>query len=196
MCLCAQKKYLFGFSVYEYVKGLIYMLLNNVISYTDTINFGKKNKKKSVGRRGYSMDERYLRHEINTKAVEYGINDIYTGVKLSSRSGPHQSSVEHIIAFDKKKTGRLPKNFNINGLENFFPVGKEGNMDRGDKDFREVVKEDPKVLTRLLDEMPKLEKYDSGIINGKQWRKDLTNTICTVLRGICSDIKTKEIKFL
>ncbi len=171
------------------------MLLNNSISYADTINFGKT-KKKPVGKRGYSMSERLLRHEINTKAVEYGINDIYTGKPLTSGAGLFSSSVEHIIAFDKRKSKSLPEGFNINGLGNFFPAGKHGNMSRGDKDFCEVIKDEPKVLMRLLDEMPKLEKFNSGMINGKQWRKDLNNTLAFILTGACSDIKTHELKFL
>ena len=69
-------------------------------------------------------------------------------------------------------------------------------MDRGDKDFREVINEDPEILTRLLDEMPKLEKFNSGTIDGKQWRKDLNDTVALVLKGACSDIKTHKLKFL
>jgi len=171
------------------------MLLNNAISSANTINFGK-NKKKKVGSRDYSSHERLLRHEINTKAVEYGFNDIYTGNPLTSSLWPCSSSVEHIIAYENRKFKSLPEGFDINGLANFFPVGKQKNMERADKSFKDVVIEDPKVLTRLLDEMPKLEKFNSGIINGKQWRKDLNNTLSIVLTGACSDIKTHKFKFL
>lgn len=166
------------------------MLTANNLLNTNTVLFGKGKEKKNLGKRGYTAEEKLLRHEMNTAAMKLGWRDVYTGKKFTKGNPP---SAEHLIPFSLRKTLSLPEGFEINGLDNLFPVGRKGNNLREDERFAETVLKQPIILDRLLAEMTNYEKYNSPSINGKDWVKRLRNTILTELKGLCSDVATRKI---
>lgn len=166
------------------------MLKANNLLNTNTILFAKGKEKKNLGKRGYTTEEKLLRHEMNTAAMKLGWRDIYTGKKFTKGNPP---SAEHLIPFSLRKTLSLPEGFKINGLENLFPVGRNGNNLRQDERFCETVLKQPIILERLLTEMDNYGKYNSPRISGKDWTEKLRNTILTELKGLCSDIATHKL---
>lgn len=146
----------------------------------------------NTDKRNYTPSQIELKHKIKVLAIKQGVNDIYSGKKLSMGGNP--PTVEHIISLQEKNWKRLPQNFDINSLYNWFPVGSKGNNLRGSMKFRNVVLKNPDILNRLLKEMSKLEKINTPEVNGKEWMSGLRNTLCLALKNMCSDVKTHELK--
>ena len=144
------------------------------------LSFGAKNRKKSPSKRNYTYEEKLLRHEINTAAIDNGWRDVYTGKRFTKTNPP---SVEHIIPFSDRNTKELPKDFQINGLDNLFPAGAKGNGLRGNENFSVTVSKQPEILIRLFTEMKKYASYKSSRINGEEWVKRLKETIARELSG-------------
>lgn len=147
------------------------MRLLNATYNVYSLSFGKKR----VGKRDYTETERRLRHEINQAAMNSADwLDVYTGRRFT-KTNP--SSVEHIIPYIERNNPNLPPGFNINGLENFIPAGRLGNMARGHEFFTDLIVEQPIILQRLMIEMEKYRKYKSHLIDGESWVQGLKKTL-------------------
>jgi len=152
---------------------------------------------------GKSRKNEYTPHQIKTmkdmKKASLINNwcDIYTGEVFSSQNMP---TIEHIIPCSYKNNCNVKKmiserKFQLNGLDNVFPVGSLGNSLRKSENFRKTILNKPIILDRLLLEMEKYKNYKSNVIDGKNWVQRLNETLVNELSGICSDIKTKKILF-
>lgn len=149
---------------------------------------------------GHSRVNSYTTHQLKVMrdmkkaAIDNHWCDIYSGEKFSHNMLP---TIEHLVpcSFKKTKKGQqlIKTGFQINGLENIFPVASMGNTQRQSQPFTSIVINNPKILTRLLNELEKYKKYKSNIINGDIWFNQLLNTIIAELAGIKSNIKTKTI---
>lgn len=154
-----------------------------------SISFGKSRTN------DYTTHQIKVMREMKKAAIENNWIDIYTGDIFSKENLP---TIEHVIAHELKKTDEIKnlaqKGFQIDGLDNIFPVGSLGNSKNGNKKFVKRIIEDPKILDRLLIELDKYEQYNSDLINGEIWVKRLKNTLFNQLSGLCSTLKTTILK--
>lgn len=140
----------------------------------------------------YTPYQKKIMKDMKKAALTNGWCDIYTGDVFSKTNLP---TIEHLIPHSKKGSKEIQemskKGFQIDGLDNIFPVGSLGNSIRGSDSFAKSVTADPKILDRLLEEMEKYKKYNSEFIKGDNWVQRLQKTILSQLQGLSSDIKTK-----
>lgn len=144
----------------------------------------------------YTTHQQKVMRDMKRAAVQNGWKDIYTGKPFSTENLP---TIEHIIPHSQKDSDRIKamsqKGFQLNGLDNIFPAGNDGNSVRGNKSMKKAISEDPRILDRFLKEVPKYENHKSDLIDGKAWVKKLMKTFHEEISGLCSDIKTRQIKF-
>lgn len=143
----------------------------------------------------YTPIQRKIMKEMKKAAISNNWHDIYTGKTFSKYFMP---TIEHVIPHSQKDTFEIKelskKGFEIDGLDNIFPVGSLGNSSRGSQSFVKSIIEEPKILTRLLNELNKYKDLKTEHINGKCWVKRLQNTLAKELTGLCSDIKSRKLK--
>jgi|GEM_PF-5162858 len=162
-------------------------------SYNNNVTFGKKSHKRNIGKRGYTKEEKALRYEIKVAAIRLGWKDVYTDRCFTKTNPP---TVEHLIPHTLRKVCSMGEGFQINGLDNLFPAGAIGNVQRGDERFAVTVLKQPAILDRLLTELSKYGKFKSQLIDGKDWAERLTTTMLRELEGIYSDLSTRKISFI
>lgn len=142
----------------------------------------------------YTTNQIKIMRDMKKAAIQYGWYDIYTGEKFSLENLP---TIEHIFPCALKNNieikALIEHGFQLNGLDNTFPVGSLGNSSRGNMTFKKVIIEKPIILTRLLNELPKYQKYKSELINGEVWVKKLYETLSIAIAGISSDIRTRKL---
>lgn len=142
----------------------------------------------------YTANQRRIMTEMKKTALQNGWRDIYTGEKFSHKNPP---TIEHIIPCSFKNTDKVKKlkenGFQLNGLDNIFPVGSKGNSGRKSEPFLQTVLKIPDILKRMFIKMEKYKRHNSGPINGKNWVECLMETLTSELKGLGSDLKTKKL---
>lgn len=142
----------------------------------------------------YTSNQIKIMREMKKNALAHKWFDIYTGKEFSRENLP---TIEHIIPCSNKNNPDvkiLIKNgFQLNGLDNIFPVGSLGNSSRKSEPFKKTVLEAPIILDRLYRELSKYAKYKSGLIDGKTWVDGILKTLLIELRGISSEVKTRRL---
>ena len=154
------------------------------IKTNNNFSFGKSRKNK------YTPHQIKIMKDMKKAAIKNGWRDIYTGDVFSSQNLP---TIEHIIPCSFEKSVKNKKDFQINGLDNIFPVGSLGNSERKSQIIKNTILEKPIILKILLQEMEKYKKYKSDLIDGKNWVLRLGKTLTNELEGIASNIKTRQI---
>lgn len=159
------------------------------IRIQNNLSFGKSRKSE------YTAHQIKIMKDMKKAAINNNWCDIYTGEAFSSQNIP---TIEHVIPHSLRNSSAIKQlmqeqEFQINGLDNIFPVGSLGNSDRKSEAIRKTISDKPIILSRLLKEMEKYRTYNSDFINGQNWVIRLNETLLKELSGIYSDIKTKKI---
>lgn len=154
-----------------------------------SISFGKSRKN------DYTAYQQRIMKDMKKAAIDNNWIDIYTGDTFSRENMP---TIEHVIPHCMKSSAeikqRAQKGFQIDGLDNIFPVGSSGNSLRSNESFAKSIIKEPAILDRLLNELEKYKKYNSEVINGEDWVKRLLSTLTEQLQGLTSDVQTRLLK--
>lgn len=152
------------------------------------ISFGKSRKNE------YTAHQIVVMKDMKKAAVRNGWQDIYSGEQFGPDNPP---SIEHLIprsAINSYKVQNLKQNgFQLDGLDNIFPVNSFENSNRQSEAFAKTILKDPEILNRFMVELAKYSEYKSECINGQEWSSRLYKTALSELEGIASDIKTRKV---
>lgn len=158
------------------------------VNIQNSITFGHSRKNE------YTAHQIKIMKEMKKAALNNGWRDIYTGEYFSRENLP---TIEHILPCSLKNSGYVKQlkegGFQLNGLDNIFPVASLGNSSRKSVPFKKVILETPIIFDRLLTEVDKYRKYKSELINGQDWAKRILKTLVSEIGGISSDIKTRKL---
>ncbi len=152
------------------------------------VSFGKSRKNE------YTAHQLIVMKDMKKAAVKNGWQDIYSGEKFGPDNPP---SIEHLIprsAINSFKVQKMKqKGFQLDGIDNIFPVNSLENSNRQSEAFVKTVLKDPEIINRFIIELAKYSEYKSECINGQEWSSRLYNTALSELEGIASDIKTRKV---
>lgn len=152
------------------------------------VSFGSSRKNE------YTANQVKIMRDMKKAAINYHWCDIYSGNEFSRENLP---TIEHLVPCSIRNNSAVKQlttsGFQINGLDNIFPVGSLGNSTRKSERFKKTVLDAPVILERLLSELNKYSKYKSDFIDGQNWVNRLTETLLRELSGISSDIKTRKL---